>query len=201
MQWTVIIPVKPAATGKSRLGLGPQLARAIALDTVAAAIACTVVERVLVVTSDPNFRSPDVEVVAEDAPAGIDAAVRSGAALASGSARAALLGDLPALRPEDLAAALDAAAFSSRAFVPDHEGTGTTLVTAVSGVELLTAFGVDSAARHRALGLVELRLAADSTATMDVDTREQLEIARGFGVGPATRAVLARRSVLDPSPG
>ena len=71
-QWTVIIPVKPAAIGKSRLGLGPELARAIALDTVAAVVACDAVDRVIVVTADAAFRPPRAEVLPETAPSGID---------------------------------------------------------------------------------------------------------------------------------
>src|SRR3546814_13444189 len=56
--WIVIIPVKPADIGKSRLsdagGDRMALARAIALDTIAAASAATQVARVLVVTDDPD---------------------------------------------------------------------------------------------------------------------------------------------------
>ncbi len=191
--WTVIIPVKPAASAKSRLGLGPELARALALDTVAAVVACTAVSSVIVVTADSGFRSPGAEIVAETSPAGIDAAIRTGAALVGEGPRAALLGDLPSLHPEDLAAALALAALHPRAFVADRESTGTTLVTAVDGMSLLTAFGPNSAAAHRALGLVELSLPADATVTADVDTIEQLELARGLGLGPATLAALARR--------
>jgi 2-phospho-L-lactate guanylyltransferase len=182
MQWTVIIPVKPAAIGKSRLGLGPRVARAIALDTVAAVVACEAVERVIVVTADAAFRPPGAEVLPEPAPAGIDAAIAAGAALAGiDTARAALLGDLPSLIPSELAAALGlaytAASRSPRAFVSDHDGTGTTLVTAAPGVELLTAFGGGSAAKHRALGIAELDLPSDSSVRFDVDTPEQLDIA------------------------
>ncbi|MEO7720302.1 MAG: 2-phospho-L-lactate guanylyltransferase [Pseudolysinimonas sp.] len=178
MRWTVVIPVKPSAIGKSRLGLGPELARAIALDTVAAAVACDAVERVIVVTADATFRPPRAEVLPEFAPAGIDAAVAAGAAHAGlVGARAALLGDLPTLVPTELAAALDLAALEPRAFVPDHDGTGTTLVTAMPGIELLTVFGPDSAARHRALGLVELELPHTSSVRFDVDTPEQLDAA------------------------
>ena len=187
-KWTVIIPVKPPAIGKSRLGLGPTVARAIALDTVAAAVSCSVVDRVIVVTADAAFRPPGTERLLEDSPSGIDAAVASGAALAGiGIARAALLGDLPSLASEELAAALAAAEALApehpRCFVSDHEGTGTTLVTAAPGIELLTAFGGGSAAKHRALGLFELDLPADSSVRFDVDTPEQLEAARRRGAG------------------
>jgi 2-phospho-L-lactate guanylyltransferase len=191
MQWTVLIPVKPAAIGKSRLGLGPELARAIALDTVAAVVACDAVDRVIVVTADAAFRPPGAEILPELEPAGIDAAVAAGAALAGiDTARAALLGDLPSLDPSELAAALAAASRSPRAFVADHEGTGTTLVTAIAGVELVTAFGGASAAKHRGLGLLDLDLPADSSVRFDVDTREQLDA--------AIAAVRARGGVSPP---
>jgi 2-phospho-L-lactate guanylyltransferase len=195
--WTVIIPVKPAATAKSRLGLGPELARALALDTVAALVACEPVVRVIVVTSDPGFRPPGAEIATEESPAGIDAALRSGAGLAGERSQAgplaALLGDLPSLRPADLAAALTLAAGHPRAFVADRESSGTTLVTAAAGLPLLTAFGPDSAAAHRAAGLVQLELPPGSTVTADVDTVEQLDRARLLGLGPATLAALAAR--------
>ena len=191
--WTVIIPVKPAASAKSRLGLGPEFARALALDTVAAVVACEAVTRVIVVTSDAGFRPSGVEIAEEDSPAGIDAALRRGAALVDAGPLAALLGDVPSLRPADLAAALSLAAQHSRAFVADRESTGTTLVTAAAGVPLLTAFGAGSAAAHRALGLVQLTLPADSTVTADVDTVEQLDRARHLGLGPATIVALAAR--------
>jgi 2-phospho-L-lactate guanylyltransferase len=191
MKWTVIIPVKPAAIGKSRLGLGPELARAIALDTVAAVVACDAVDRVIVVTADAAFRPPGAEVLTEGAPSGIDAAVAAGAELAGiDAARAALLGDLPSLIPGELAAALALAAHAPRSFFADHEGTGTTLVSAAPGEPLLTAFGTDSAAKHRALGLHEVPLPLGSSVRFDVDTVEQLQAATAT-IGPATRAALA----------
>jgi 2-phospho-L-lactate guanylyltransferase len=193
----VIIPVKPPAIGKSRLGLGADVARAVALDTIAAVVGCDAVDRVIVVTSDRAFRPPGAEVLLESAPSGIDAAVAAGAALAGIDVpRAALLGDLPALVPEELAAALSLASRSIRSFVADHEGTGTTLVAAMPGVGLVTAFGPDSAARHRALGLDELDLPAESSVRLDVDTPEQLELAlrrRGATPPPAAPAPAPRR--------
>jgi len=187
--WTVIIPVKPAAIGKSRLGLGPEVARAIALDTVAAVVACDAVDRVIVVTSDVAFRPPGAEVLLESIPSGIDAAVAAGADLAGIEApRAALLGDLPALDPAELATVLASARRHPRSFVADHEGTGTTLVTSAPGEALRTAFGEASAAKHRTLGLVELQVPADSSVRFDVDTPEQLALA------------LRRRETRPPAP-
>lgn len=192
--WSIVIPVKPAAVGKSRLLAEVGLVRAIALDTIAAAAAATRVARVLVPTSDAELAAllaeiVGVEVVVEDAPAGIRAALeRALAHVDPGSPRGALLGDLPALRPAELDAALLAAGGFDRAFVADAEGTGTTLVTARGGVAFESSFGDGSAARHRGAGLVELDLPGEWGLRRDIDDAAHLESARLVGLGPRTRA-------------
>ncbi|MGO1236751.1 MAG: 2-phospho-L-lactate guanylyltransferase, partial [Microbacterium gubbeenense] len=61
MLWSVVIPVKTTQSGKSRLELPgaerPQLALAIALDTIAAAASAETVGEVLVVTSDADVQA------------------------------------------------------------------------------------------------------------------------------------------------
>ncbi|MET0297428.1 MAG: 2-phospho-L-lactate guanylyltransferase [Microbacterium sp.] len=195
--WTVVIPVKDPARGKSRLDVPgvdrAALARAIALDTIAAAARCALVERVVVVGDDHGLAldSPRVEFVSEGDARGLDAAVATGAGPFERMPRAALLGDLPALRPDDLASALERAASSDRAVVADAEGTGSTLVTAAAEVAWTTAFGDGSFARHVALGCVALGIPEGSTLRRDVDTAEQLRAARALGLGPHTSDVLA----------
>lgn len=199
--WVVIIPVKPADTGKSRLsdaaGDRVALARAIALDTIAAASDARQVARVVVVTDDADVaaaagRLRAVEVLPEGDAAGLDAAIARGAqAAGTGVPRAALLGDLPALRPAELDTALEAAESLERALVTDAEGTGSTLVTARAGAVWTTAFGDDSAQRHRLLGCTDLDLPADSTLRRDVDTPAQLEAAASLGLGPRTSALVS----------
>ncbi|MCR2808578.1 MULTISPECIES: 2-phospho-L-lactate guanylyltransferase [unclassified Microbacterium] len=202
--WAVLIPVKPTAIGKSRLDLPGAdrvtLARAIALDTIAATAACPAVAQVFVVTDDGAlvalaFDIAGLRFVSEDdgtsTARGIDAAIAVGAAAAGdGMPRAALLGDLPALRPEDLELALTAASGIERAVVADAEGTGTTLVTARPGTPLRTAFGAGSFGRHIGLGCVPLTIPEGSTLRRDVDTVDQLEAAAALGVGPRTSRVL-----------
>lgn len=192
--WTLVIPVKPLAIGKSRLRGGMDLTRAIALDTVAAAVGDAGTD-VVIVTADASLgREAErlgAQVVLEQRPAGIAQAIQAGfdqhpAALC----RAALLGDLPFLRPDELAAALELAAVHPRAFVADSEGTGTTLVTASAGTTFFHQFGPESAQRHRASGLVELDVAASSGLRRDVDVPEHLLDAQRLG--PRTRAALIR---------
>jgi 2-phospho-L-lactate guanylyltransferase len=105
---------------------------------------------------------------------------------------AVLLGDLPALRPEDLTEALTAAAAYPLAFVPDADGTGTVLLTATDGARLEPRFGDGSAARHEAAGHTRLDLDLPRLRT-DVDDSAALEQALALGVGPATATTLARR--------
>ncbi|KRB36767.1 2-phospho-L-lactate guanylyltransferase [Microbacterium sp. Root180] len=201
-RWVVVVPVKPSARAKSRLAVPgvdrAGLARAIALDTLAAATACDLVAQVVVVTDDPALARdaaaiPALRFVPEGDASGLDAAVATGmTAIDPGGRmpRAALLGDLPSLRPADLAAALRAAASVDRGVVADAEGTGSTLVTARTGVAWASAFGDGSLARHVALGCTELPIPDASTLRRDVDTAEQLEAARALGLGPRTVALL-----------
>jgi 2-phospho-L-lactate guanylyltransferase len=214
--WGVIVPVKDTARGKSRLaadGLDRSaLARAIALDTIAAAAACPLVAQVVVVTDDGGLvlaaaDIPGLRFVAEtptEAEAvaaaetmaavpsdGLNRAIARGAAALDGMPRAALLGDLPALRPEDLADALRLAATAERAVVADAEGTGSTLVTAAAGVPWRSAFGDGSLRRHIQLGCTLLEVADASTLRRDVDTAAQLAAAAELGLGPRTAALVA----------
>ena len=197
--WTVVIPVKPSVRGKSRLDVPGvdrvALARAIALDTIDAAAACEAVERVVVVTDDGGLvlqagGIPGLRFVSDEDAAGLDAAVALGAETAEGMPRAALLGDLPALRPRDLAAALEAAAAVDRGVVADAEGTGSTLVTARAGVAWTSSFGEGSFARHVELGCTPLPIPDASTLRRDVDTADQLDEAERLGLGPRTAELL-----------
>ncbi|WP_218925604.1 2-phospho-L-lactate guanylyltransferase [Microcella indica] len=192
---SLVIPVKGGPGAKTRL-VGPAagraaLASAIALDTVEAARASTAIGELVVVGRLPT-RLPGVRVV-DDPGAGLRAAIESGlAALDADRPTAVLLGDLPALQPDELSRALAAAHEHDRAFVPDAEGTGTTLIVARAGVPHAARFGAASAARHRAEGYVELELPPFSGLRRDIDTREQLEAAASLVLGARTRALVSR---------
>lgn len=193
------MPVKAARIGKSRLGGSPELARAIAADSLDAVLRASLVARVILVTADRQLprmlvvgadRGARLVVVAESGGSGISAAVLAGLAVSARERpRAVLLGDVPALEPLELDAALVLAGHARRAFVPDADGEGTVLVTAASGVRLREAFGAGSAAAHRALGLVELAVGAETGLRRDVDTREQL--AEVIARAPASRTARA----------
>jgi 2-phospho-L-lactate guanylyltransferase len=198
-QWSIVVPAKRLVVAKSRLrpltdGLGgdahDELVLALLADTVAAAAACPAVGAVLVVTDDPT--ATDVvhrlgaRTVPDEPDRGLNPALAHGARNAAGPAVAALSSDLPALRPAELDAALRAAeSTAARCFVPDAQGTGTTLLTAL-GTELDPRFGADSARAHREAGAVAL--SGDWPGLVrDVDTEADLRAAFALGTGPATR--------------
>lgn len=195
--WTVLIPLKPPAIGKSRLAVPDRdrrrLARAIALDTLEAACACPHVDQAVIVSSDPSWDLPrGARLVLEPRTTTIDAAIALGLATVPEHApRAVLLGDVPGLDSADLSQALDAAGRVDRGLVRDVEGTGTTLLTARPGVRLTTAFGADSALHHQHLGHQDLPLRTTSTLRRDVDTVDHLS----WRLGPRT-SLLVRAAGL-----
>lgn len=206
LMWHVVIPVKGGPFAKTRLrppeGVDhPALAMAIALDSVDAAIAAVGASHVLVVTSDhavADAVSGLGAAVQADPGDGLNGAVRAGLSALSGMrasaeplAVAVLLGDVPALRPEELRRALRVAGGFDSAFVPDAEGTGTVLMTwrRPSGEEV-SRFGGASAQAHSGEGYARLALDLPGLRR-DVDDIDSLRIALGMGVGHHTADLLA----------
>jgi 2-phospho-L-lactate/phosphoenolpyruvate guanylyltransferase len=205
LTWSLVIPVKVLADAKSRLAAlagpdRPALALAMAADTVAAAIACPEVARVIVVTGDPQaadvLAGLGAIVIGERAVRGLNPALRRGAAHAGSrwprSGVGALAADLPALRPGELGGALRAAARCPQAFVPDSSGSGTTLYTVRPGTAFRPRFGPGSAARHRAAGAVELTEPGLASLRRDVDEPADLRGAGDLGLGARTAAIAGR---------
>lgn len=202
LDWHLVVPVKGGAGAKSRLHPPPgvereDLALALATDCLTAVCVSMPAGRVFVVTSDERVRAVARglgTVVVPDPGDGLDAAVVSGrdhALIADpGAPVAVLLGDLPSLDAGDLRTALGAAAAYPLAVVPDGDGTGTVLLTARRGRDLVPSFGDGSAARHEAAGHHRLELDLPRLRT-DVDDDRALRAAVGLGVGPATAGVLA----------
>lgn len=204
--WSLIIPVRRADTAKSRLSDGtPELARAIALDTIVAAARTRGVASVIVVTNDetleealvPLVRPEDstLRVVQQGLVEGLNPSIRLGIRAAWSEhgrrALAVMLGDLPALRPTDLENTLAAAARYPRAVVADYAGTGTTLITARLGARLEPSFGGGSFARHVRAGHEPLEISSESTVRADVDTRADLDRAERLGLGLHTSVELS----------
>jgi len=202
--WSLVVPVKVLARAKSRLagldgGHRARLALAMAADAVTAAVACPAVRHVVVVTDDDAARAElgalGAAVIADEPAAGLNPALRFGAAYAArrwpGSGRAGMAADLPALRPAELCRALAAAGGPAGAFVPDADGTGTTLYAAGPGTEFSPRFGAGSRAAHAALGATELDLPDLDGLRRDVDTLADLRWAAAIGLGRRSSAAAA----------
>jgi 2-phospho-L-lactate guanylyltransferase len=203
----LVITVKTLDRAKSRLlgaadrGRGDRaaheaLALALVRDTATAAASTPDVRRVLVVTSDPTVAGALVSDGIESTPdvpdLGLNAAYEYGAYLLLRDDPTATVGalqsDLPALRTEELAAAIAESA-GRRAFCADRQGTGTTLLLARPGGPLDPRFGPGSAAAHTASGAVPV--GADlSSLRCDVDTEDDLTVACALRVGRHTAGVL-----------
>jgi 2-phospho-L-lactate guanylyltransferase len=205
VRWAVVVPVKELPVAKTRLALPAAereaLALAMAADVVRAALACDVVDGVLVVTNDARAAAAlaplGARVVADGSDAGLNPALADGARLARTlwprHGVAALASDLPCAVPEELAGALAAAAAYPNAVLPDDRGDGTTLLTARPGRDLDPRYGASSRHAHVAAGARQLDRGAWPTLERDVDTPADLAAAVALGVGPATAAALDSR--------
>jgi 2-phospho-L-lactate/phosphoenolpyruvate guanylyltransferase len=206
-RWTVLVPVKLTAIAKSRLsGVTPQLrqrlAVAFALDTVAAALRCSLVDRVLVVTDDPagsRFATLGAVVVPDEPDAGLNPALehawRHARRLHPLTSIAAISSDLPALRPDDLERALTVTDHP-RWFVSDAAHDGTTMIASVEGAPWTPRFGQHSRVAHRAAGMFELDIAGIERLRRDVDTDVDLRDAERYGLGPETAKTLVELDAL-----
>lgn len=195
----VLVPVKPPAVGKSRLGGADdrrrRLAAAFALDTVTACLGTPQVAAVLAVTDDARFAGHLEALGCSVMPDGTTGDLNASMRLAAAEARrrwpdlrpAVVCADLPALRPDDLADALGDVRAAEAAFVADRQGRGTTLYTAPYDA-FAPRFGGDSRAAHLAAGAREIA-GPLLTLRLDVDEPSDLVNAVQLGVGPHTKAL------------
>lgn len=190
---TRLAPVFSAATRES-------VVLAMLIDTITAASAVPALQAITVVTPDDvaadAARQIGAEVLVDPTPDGHRNPLNNAIAAAEASVReetpniVALQGDLPALQPQELAEAIAAAREYRRSFVGDRHGTGTSALFAF-GVALDPHFGPDSAQRHRHSGAIELT-GAWPGLRCDIDTPDDLLVARRLGVGAATARAIGR---------
>jgi len=203
----VVVPVKPPAIAKSRLAaLGDvvrqELCAAFAMDTISAVTECPLVRSVLVVTDDARLAAALVDLGVRVIPDGVadnlNASLELGAAellrLHPGLRLAAVFADLPALRPDELSAALVAAGDDGLSFVADAQSRGTTMVAAPTLSAFTPRFGVESRQAHLDLGGLELHVDAPGLR-QDIDTPDDLAAAVRLGVGARTSFVVTAHSL------
>jgi len=196
----LVIAVKRLAAAKTRLApvfsaaTREDVVLAMLIDTITAASAVSALRAITVVTPDDvaadAARRLGARVLADPTPDGHRNPLNNAIAAAEDAVRdetpniVVLQGDLPALQPQELAEAIVAARSYRRSFVGDRHGTGTSALLAF-GVPLDPQFGADSAQRHRHSGAIELT-GAWPGLRCDIDTPDDLLVARRLGVGAAT---------------
>jgi 2-phospho-L-lactate guanylyltransferase len=200
----LIVAVKRLAAAKTRLApvfsaaTREKVVLAMLVDTLTAAARVGSVSRMTVITPDDVAAAAAAElgadVLSDPTPDGHSDPLNNAIAAAervvseSVSNIVVLQGDLPALQTQELAEAIAAARHHERSFVADRLGTGTAALCAF-GTTLDPRFGSDSSARHRRSGAIELT-GAWPGLRCDIDTPDDLAVARRLGIGPATsRAV------------
>lgn len=199
---SVIIAVKRLSEAKTRLSElfdaagRERVVLAMLVDTITAARAVDSVASITVVTPDPTAasaaRALGASTVEDPTPAKhpdpLNNAIRAANSHLRSPNVAVLQGDLPSLQSAEFASALAAARAHPRSFVADHTGTGTCALFAFE-VPLNPLFGADSARRHRDDGAVELT--GDWPGLRcDIDTPDDLAVARRLGVGARTDRAL-----------
>jgi 2-phospho-L-lactate/phosphoenolpyruvate guanylyltransferase len=203
----VIVAVKRLAAAKTRLAPvfsarnRANVVLAMLLDTLSAAAHVEALHSVTVITPDDVAAAAAAElganVLPDPTPQGHPDPLNNAIAAAERAVTESvpnlivLQGDLPALQPQELTEAIVAARNHRRSFVADRLGSGTAALCAF-GVALDPRFGPNSAERHRRSGAIELT-GAWPGLRCDIDTPDDLAVARRLGVGAATaRAVAAR---------
>jgi 2-phospho-L-lactate guanylyltransferase len=225
MATAAILPIKRFANAKQRLqpGLGSgsrqALAAAMFADVLSSLGHSTLVERLIVVTSEAQVRDAvfdtDVVLVEDQIEKGQSVAALSGLAraAAAGFDRALLIpGDTPLIDPLEIDNLLSNVTVSTIdvAIVPDRHGSGTNALVLDPSGPFQPQFGPDSRERHeqqaRKRGLRHT-LEVVPSLLLDVDTPEDLaELGRAFGErrgrAPRTQGVLrqferSRRSAIS----
>ena len=202
----LVIAVKRLAAAKTRLApvfsaaTREAVVLAMMVDTIRAALAVPALRSVTVVTPDQvaadTARELGAQALTDPTPDGHGDPLNNAIAAAEAVVREstpniiALQGDLPALQPQELAEAIAAARSYPRSFVGDRHGTGTSALFAFD-VPLEPRFGPDSARRHQHSGAIELT-GAWPGLRCDIDTPDDLMVARRLGVGSATVQAIGR---------
>ena len=200
----VIVAVKRLADAKTRLAsmfsapVRQEIVLGMLIDTLTAAARVSAVSTITVVTPDDVAGAAAVElgaeVIADPTPAGHRDPLNNAIATAEHVVSQAvpnivvLQGDLPAMQTQELAEAIAAARTHRRSFVADRLGTGTVALCAF-GSSLDPRFGLNSCERHKLSGAVELT-GGWPGLRCDIDTPDDLAVARRIELGPATHRAI-----------
>lgn len=186
MKATAVLPVKRFGAAKQRLAAGldderrETVVAAMLDDTLEAIAACRSLERLIVVSDEPEVAAraaaAGAELIADPGEGGHSGAALAGIARAEqrGAGCVVLLpGDCPLLDPRELDRLLTGLPSEYVAVVPDRHGTGTNALVLRPPGAIRPAFGEGSRARHvaaaRAAG-VPFAVEELPSLALDLDT-------------------------------
>ena len=194
-RWHAIVPAKRLKDAKSRLGRD-DLTIPFLTDVLSALRTSSRVHDVTVITADDSYgqiaKQLGCQIILEESNAGLLPAINQGVSAHRNRGEDTLLvvlGDLPCLTSGQVDLFIDQGSQYDCAFLPDAEGTGSTMWMAQSPTQN-PQFGARSRAAHRESGAVEISHPELRGARRDVDTQVNLWDAIRIGVGPATRAAI-----------
>ena len=185
----LLLPVKPATNGKSRLSAVLSDAEREALNRrmfahiFAVATSVVPAERCIVISNAPEYR--DIARAAgafgeEDAGTDLNAALTQGAMKAQSLGAAAVLslsGDLPFLGPDDIVAMIEAAETADVVIATDHQHSGTNALLVRPPLAIAYLYGEDSLRAHHAAtlrALLTAKIVDRPGLARDIDTPEDL---------------------------
>ncbi len=216
MSLVAVLPVKRFPSAKVRLANGGlssaqrlALATGMLSDVLAALRRCSLVDDIVVVTSEPGAealaRGAGAQVVTDDPNEGHSDAAQRGIdwAVADGAFHTLLIaGDVPALDPAEIDSLIKSLADDTEVvIVPDRHGSGTNALILTPADVISPAFGEGSCERHQQLATdagVQARVESSFGLGLDVDTADDLEALTAAlegaepSVAPFTRAVIGR---------
>lgn len=194
--WSVFLPLKHFAAGKSRLGTLPadfriSLIKAMASDLIDALLQVSNIASITVVgvdhrliTDAANLRLTSFEI-AEPVDINSDLNIAIGAK----NRIAIFLPDLPSITPLEISTALEMASHNRTSFIADQNAIGSTAFFSTAG-KVSTRFGANSAAAHRAAQAVELSHPTFRGIKADCDDWSDLLAINTSDLGHATQALM-----------
>jgi 2-phospho-L-lactate guanylyltransferase len=183
MRWTALIPLKGGAKRKSRLAPCLSPAERAALSDRMVRHVCAVlgevpsIGRTLLLSPQPIADIPGWHC---DKGTGLNDALND-ALGALGLPLLVLHADLPLLRPEDVAALLNAAEAQGIAIAPDRHGGGTNAIAIADAAAFRFAFGNASFLRHVKEAGARAAVLTLAGLSLDVDTPDDLHAAIALG--------------------
>ena len=205
-RFRVLVPVQDLGSALPRMKVAPTLRRDLALafarDTVDAALACSAAAEVVVITRDPHVAGAFTDLDVELLPAVESRLVSSVVTAAHYELNdrrpmptAVLMADLPSLMPAELGSALRRVLEVSWSVYAEDLLAGGTTFFASRRDAFVPCLGARSGAENAAAG--SMRIGQDLPGLRcDVDTLEDLKMAKYLGVGVRTSQVLARHPRL-----